>query len=180
MSRPEKSGARTVKAVHAVREATPDPQYEIELAADLRQRLSSEQLLEAFTQYACGSGYIDVLMRRICFRALVKKLGSGVTIGRNVSLIHPETFGIADCVFIGEQTVMQDNSTDASSSAPESGLVRRAISTLVTWSSKTTLDGARGQKCWDLSTQGSQPTFHSFKRTCKSLRSVSALALISG
>ena len=107
MSRPEKSGARTVKAVNAVREATPDPQYEIDLAADLRQRLGSEQLLDAFTQYADGSGYIDVLMRRICLRALVKKLGSGVTIGRNVSLIHPETFEIGDCVFIGDQTVMQ-------------------------------------------------------------------------
>jgi len=107
MSRPEKSGARTVKAVHAVREATPDPQYEIDLAADLRQRLGNEQLLDAFTQYADGSGYIDVLMRRICLRALVKKLGSGVTIGKNVSLLHPETFGIGDGVFIGEQTVMQ-------------------------------------------------------------------------
>jgi bifunctional N-acetylglucosamine-1-phosphate-uridyltransferase/glucosamine-1-phosphate-acetyltransferase GlmU-like protein len=48
-----------------------------------------------------------VLMRRICFRALVKKLGSGVTIRRSVSLIHPETFEIGDRVFIGEQTIIQ-------------------------------------------------------------------------
>ena len=59
------------------------------------------------TQYADGSSYIDVLMRRICLRALVKKLGSGVTIRRNVSVIHPETFEIGDRVFIGEQTIMQ-------------------------------------------------------------------------
>lgn len=107
ITRREKSGARTVKAVHGVRGAAPDPQFELDLAADLRGRLGSDQLLDAFTKYADGSGYIDVLMRRICLRALVKKLGSGVTVRRNVSLIHPETFEIGDRVFIGEQTIMQ-------------------------------------------------------------------------
>ena len=107
INRREKSGARTVKAIHGVREMAPDPQFELDLAADLRERLGSDQLLEAFTKYADGSSYIDVLMRRICLRALVKKLGSGVTVRRNVSLIHPETFEIGDRVFIGEQTIMQ-------------------------------------------------------------------------
>jgi len=107
ITRREKSGARTVKAVHGVREAAPDPQFELDLAVDLRGRLNSEQLLEAFTQYSSGAGYIDVLMRRICFRALVKKLGSGVAIQRSVSVIHPETFEIGDRVFIGEQTIIQ-------------------------------------------------------------------------
>lgn len=99
--------ARTVKAVHGMREVAPDPQFELDLAADLRGRLGREQLLDAFTQYADGSAYIDVLMRRICLRALVKKLGAGVTIGRNVSVIHPETMEIGDRVFIGEQTILQ-------------------------------------------------------------------------
>ena len=106
--RREKSGARTVKAIHGVREVAPDPQFELDMAADLRGRLGSEQLVDAFTQYADGSSYIDVLMRRICLRALVKKLGSGVIIRRNVSVIHPETFEIGDRVFIGEQTIMQE------------------------------------------------------------------------
>ena len=95
-----------VKAVHGVREVAPDPQFELDMAADLRGRLSREQLLDAFTQYANGSGYIDELMRRICLRALVKKLGSGVTIRRNINVIHPETFEIGDGVFIGEQTII--------------------------------------------------------------------------
>jgi acetyltransferase-like isoleucine patch superfamily enzyme len=103
----KKSSGRTVKAVHGMQEVEPDPQFEMDMAADLRRRLGSEQLLEAFTQYAAGSGYIDVLMRRICLRALVKKLGSGVTIRRNVSLIHSETLEIGDRVFIGEQTIIQ-------------------------------------------------------------------------
>jgi acetyltransferase-like isoleucine patch superfamily enzyme len=46
-------------------------------------------------------------MRRICLRALVKTLGHGVTVRRNVSLIHPETMEIGDRVFIGEQTIIQ-------------------------------------------------------------------------
>jgi acetyltransferase-like isoleucine patch superfamily enzyme len=107
VTRREKSGARTVKAIHGMREVAADPQFELDLAANLRAHLSSEQLLDAFTHYADGSGYIDVLMRRICLRALVKKLGSGVTIRRSVSLVHPETFEIGDRVFIGEQTIIQ-------------------------------------------------------------------------
>jgi acetyltransferase-like isoleucine patch superfamily enzyme len=107
ITRREKSGARTVKAIHGVREVAPDPQFELDLAANLRAHLSSEQLLDAFTNYADGSGYIDVLMRRIFLRALVKKFGSGVTIRRSVSFIHPETFEIGDRVFIGEQTIIQ-------------------------------------------------------------------------
>ena len=101
------SGVRTVKARHGLHEVTPDPQFELDLAADLRGRLDREQLLDAFTHYSGRSGVIDVLMRRVCFRALVKKLGSGLTIGKNVSAIHPETFEIGNRVFIGEQTIIQ-------------------------------------------------------------------------
>ena len=98
---------RVVKAVHGLRESSPDPRFELELAADMRERLNSEQLMEVYTRFAAGSGYIDLLMRRTCLRALVKKLGDGVTIGRNVSVTHPQTFEIGDRVFIGEQTIIQ-------------------------------------------------------------------------
>ena len=90
-----------------MREVVPDPQFEIDMAADLRGRLGREQLQDAFAQYANGTGYIDELMRRVCLRALVKKLGSGVNIRRNINLIHPETFEIGDNVFIGDQTIIQ-------------------------------------------------------------------------
>ncbi len=50
------SVARVVKAVHGLRQAAPDPQFELDLAADLRERLNREQLLEAFTRFAGGSG----------------------------------------------------------------------------------------------------------------------------
>jgi acetyltransferase-like isoleucine patch superfamily enzyme len=105
--RTQKSGTRIVKAVHGLREVEPDPQFELDMAAHLREQLSREQLMEAFSHHANGRGPIDVMMRRICLRALVKKLGVGANIGKNVSVIHPETFEIGDSVLIGEQTIIQ-------------------------------------------------------------------------
>jgi len=96
-----------VKAVHGLRQTVPDPQFEIDLATDLRERLNRDQLMETFTRFSAGSGYIDALMRRVCLRALAKQLGSGVTIGRNVSISHPETFEIGDGVFVGDQSIIQ-------------------------------------------------------------------------
>ena len=47
------------------------------------------------------------MMRRVCLRALVKMLGAGANIRKNVSVIHPETFEIGAGVFVGEQTMIQ-------------------------------------------------------------------------
>lgn len=101
------SGTRMVKAVHGMREPASDPQFQLELAADMRERLTREQLIDLYARFAGGSSYVDVLMRRTCLRALAKMFGQGVTIGRNVGVVHPETFDIADRVFIGEQTIIQ-------------------------------------------------------------------------
>jgi hypothetical protein len=101
------SGTRLIKAVHGLRESAPDPQFELELAADMRERLTSEQLIEVYARFAGGAGYIDLLMRRTCLRALAKTFGDGVTIGKNVGVAYPETFEIGDRVFIGEQTIIQ-------------------------------------------------------------------------
>lgn len=109
-SRRNRSGmrnARTVKARHALSETVLDPQFEMDLAENLKSRLAREQLLDAFADYSGKTGAIDVLMRRVCFRALVKRLGSGLMLGKNVSVIHPETFEIGNRVFIGEQTIIQ-------------------------------------------------------------------------
>jgi acetyltransferase-like isoleucine patch superfamily enzyme len=107
LPRKRKVGSRTVKAIHGAREIEQDPQFELDMAAHLREQLSREQLHEAFARHAIGASYIDELMRRVCLRALVRKLGTGANIRRAVSVIHPETFEIDDGVFIGEQTVIQ-------------------------------------------------------------------------
>lgn len=107
MECPPDNRRRVVKAVHGVREIVPDPPFERDMAAHLRKRLDRTQLHAAFAQHVAASGPIDLMMRRICLRGLVKSLGSGLTIRNNVSVIHPETFEIGDGVFIGEQAIIQ-------------------------------------------------------------------------
>lgn len=98
---------RLVKAVHGRRKSAPDPDFERELASELRQRLTDKQLLQLFERFAAGSDYFDGLMRRTCLRVLAKKFGDGVNVGKHVSVIHPETIEVGDRVFIGEQTIIQ-------------------------------------------------------------------------
>jgi acetyltransferase-like isoleucine patch superfamily enzyme len=105
--RTRKSGARVVKAVHGLRKVEPDPQFELDMAAHLREKLSRERLMEAFSRHVYGTSPIDLIMRRVCLRALVNELGAGAHICKSVSVIHPETFKIGDGVFIGEQTIIQ-------------------------------------------------------------------------
>jgi acetyltransferase-like isoleucine patch superfamily enzyme len=105
--RTRKSGTRIVKAIHGLRTVEPDPQFELDMAAHLKEQLPREHLLVAFSDHAYGTSPIDVIMRRVCLRALVKKLGAGANIRKNVSVIHPETFEVGDGVFIGEQTIIQ-------------------------------------------------------------------------
>jgi acetyltransferase-like isoleucine patch superfamily enzyme len=105
--RTQKSGTRVVKAVHGLRKVEPDPQFELDMAAHLREQLSREQLMEAYSQHVYGTSPIDLIMRRVCLRALVKKLGAAANIRKNVSVVHPETFEIGEGVYIGEQTIIQ-------------------------------------------------------------------------
>jgi acetyltransferase-like isoleucine patch superfamily enzyme len=100
-------GERLVKAVHGLRQLVADPEFEIGFAAEMRERLSGDELQQVFARFADGVGYVDRLMRRSCLRALAKKFGDGISIGRNVSFVHPETMEIGDGVFIGDQTIIQ-------------------------------------------------------------------------
>jgi acetyltransferase-like isoleucine patch superfamily enzyme len=95
-----------VRAVHGRHDPEPDPAYEIELADELRRRYSAAALAELLQTYAGGSDYLTTVLRRSCFRAMVRRCGNGVTLGLNVSIRHAETFEIDDGVFIGDQTVM--------------------------------------------------------------------------
>lgn len=105
--RTDKRGVRIVKAVHGLRKLAPDPRHEIEMAEHLRLTMSREQLLASFAEYAGRAGPLDIVLRRVCLRALVKNLGSGLNVQKNVSVIHPETFEIGDAVFLGEQVILQ-------------------------------------------------------------------------
>ena len=98
---------RTVPAVHGRREIQPDPPEEIALAERLRRDHSRAELLDLASRHACGASDEDGRMRRAVWRALTRRFGHGVRIGRAALATHPETFEIGDGVFIGEQAFIQ-------------------------------------------------------------------------
>ena len=99
--------ARIVPAVHGRKDITPDPSDEIALAERLRREHSPAELLDLASRHAHGMSDADVRMRRATWRALTRRFGHGVRIGRAAIVTHPETLEIGDGVFIGEQAFIQ-------------------------------------------------------------------------
>jgi acetyltransferase-like isoleucine patch superfamily enzyme len=106
MPRPPDDSVRTVPAFHGRRDPEPDPPFETALAEALRSHYGRAALAELWQRFAFGESYLDTLLRRTCFRALVARCGNGVVLGSGISLRHPETFEIGDAVFIGDQVVL--------------------------------------------------------------------------
>jgi len=96
-----------VPAFHAKKRIIPDPRYERELAANLRRTNSQRELLSLLDRFVEGSGEFDALMRRVIWRALAKRFGDAVMIGRGIRFKHIETFEIGDGVFIGDGAYIQ-------------------------------------------------------------------------
>jgi acetyltransferase-like isoleucine patch superfamily enzyme len=107
MTDPVQTSERVVPAVHGRQEVTPDPPDELALADRLRRDLSREQLLDLASKHAHGDNVEDARMRRATWRALARRFGHGVRIGRGAIARHPETFEIGNGVFIGEQSFIQ-------------------------------------------------------------------------
>ena len=99
--------ARVVRAVHGRRTVEPDPALELELADRLRRDHSRDELLDLASRHAHGDNDEDARMRRATWRALAKRFGNGVRVGRGAIATHPETFEIGDGVVIGEQAFIQ-------------------------------------------------------------------------
>ena len=101
--------ARVVPAVHGLRAraATPDADYELELAAFLRQRYDAARLTELNGRFALIESELDAMMRRAIWRAACRRFGHGVRIETGVGFKHLETFEIGDGVFIGAQAYIQ-------------------------------------------------------------------------
>ena len=49
--RTAKSSTRIVRAIHGLRKVEPDPQFELDMAAQLKEQLTRERLLEAFSDH---------------------------------------------------------------------------------------------------------------------------------
>lgn len=100
-------GGRIVSAVHGRQQVVPDAPEELDLAARLRDQRSHGELLALAAEHAHGDTEHDARMRRAIWRALARRFGNGVTIGREAIVKHPETFEIGDGVFVGEQVFLQ-------------------------------------------------------------------------
>lgn len=100
-------GERIVQAVHGRRAVEPDPPFERELAETMRSRYEPRALLELYGRFTYGESEFDAMMRRLICRAMTRRFGDGVQVGRGVLWRHPETFEIGTGVFIGDQAVLQ-------------------------------------------------------------------------
>lgn len=98
---------RTVAPVHGKRVIEPDPPFELELSAHLRNCYSPAALVEQYARFAVGEGELDRMMRRVIWRAVARRFGHGVQIGAGAGFKHLETFEIGDGVFIGAQAYIQ-------------------------------------------------------------------------
>ena len=98
---------RVVRAVHGVREVTPDPPEEIEQSEELRRTRSPEELLEVYSRVLFRDSHQGAHERRVLLRAMCRSFGNGVRVGLGVLVLHPGTFEIGDAVFIGNQSFLQ-------------------------------------------------------------------------
>jgi len=101
------TGERLVAAVHGRRTVEPDPPDEMALAERLRHEMSVEELRALASRHVWGDSDEDARMRSATWRALAKRFGHGVTVGRGALVKHAETIEIGDGVFIGEQAFIQ-------------------------------------------------------------------------
>ena len=101
------SGVRKVTATFGQRQTTPDPDWELEFAASLRDTHTRQELLALLARFRDGEAAFDLLMRRILFRALCKRVGHSLHVAPQVVVVHPETMEFGDCVFIGAQAMLQ-------------------------------------------------------------------------
>ena len=98
---------RKVDATFGRKETRPDPAWEREFAATLRNQNSREELIALFARFRSGESSFDYLMRRVIMHAFCKSAGDDLQVGPDVVLKHPETMEFGHSVFIGAQVMIQ-------------------------------------------------------------------------
>ena len=98
---------RQVPASFGRHELLNDPEWELGLAASLRDSQPKEELLALFARFRTGESAFDAMMRRVLVHALCKRVGNDLKVGPDVVFKHPETLEFGDCVFIGAQAIIQ-------------------------------------------------------------------------
>ena len=98
---------REVPATFGRKEVCPDPAWEWEFAATLKQKHSREELHGMYSRFSAGESDLDALMRRVLVRAMCRSVGHALQVGPGVVFKHPETMEFGDAVFIGAQAMIQ-------------------------------------------------------------------------
>jgi acetyltransferase-like isoleucine patch superfamily enzyme len=98
---------REVSATFGRKEVCPDPAWEWEFAAALKEKHSREELHAMYARFMTGESDFDVLMRRVLVRAMCRSVGHALQVGPGVVFKHPETMEFGDAVFIGAQAMIQ-------------------------------------------------------------------------
>ena len=103
----DSDSVRTLRSIHGLRPVEPDAPEDLALAEELRATRSRDELLALAVTHAFADSEMDARMRRAIWQLLCRRFGRGITIGCATLMKHPETFEIADNVFIGEQSFIQ-------------------------------------------------------------------------
>ncbi len=105
--RDEPAGSRIVPAVHGQQAVAPDPAEDVALADAWRRDRTLADLRAVAAAHAWGDTEEDARLRRVAWRAMLKRCGDGLRVGRGALVRHPETIEVGDGVFIGEQSFIQ-------------------------------------------------------------------------
>lgn len=106
MTRLDREGSRIVAAVGGRRPVEQDPAFEHEFSNELRKRCTPDEIYALYARFSQGDGYVEMVMRRACVRALAARCGDDLRIGANVGFRHLETFEFGNGVVISENSVL--------------------------------------------------------------------------
>jgi acetyltransferase-like isoleucine patch superfamily enzyme len=98
---------RQVAATFGRKEVRPDPTWEWEFSAALKDKHSPGELHAMYSRFSNGESDLDTLMRRVLMRAMCRSVGHALQVGPGVVFKHPETMEFGDAVFIGAQAMIQ-------------------------------------------------------------------------
>lgn len=98
---------REVPATFGKKQVKPDPAWEWDFSAALREKHAPEDLHGLFARHRDGELPFDYIMRRVVLRAMCKRCGHGLQVAPGVVFKHPETMEFGDAVFIGAQGMIQ-------------------------------------------------------------------------
>ncbi len=104
---PRRRPVSRLPATHAQRPIVPDADFEIGLAAHLRDTMPAKAIVDLWGRFVDGTSDFDAILRRAILRALALRVGDGVRIDPGAGFLHAETFEIGAGVFIGAQAYLQ-------------------------------------------------------------------------